>query len=225
MPPVFVFSPHVLLFLFTGCSVGLMGPSGSGKSSLLDILSGHEKSGKVQGVVEYFSHSHRINARQDVEGLRVRVAHTTVEGIGYVYQDDQLLPSQTVLEALTFSAEVRLPRDISRGTVKARVQSTLMLLDLLHIAGPLLPSLMFLQVWISHAHVCDLCCFDRLQDRVPGCWRGHLGWRTEAGQHRYGIGGTAKIVAVGRTDNRPGQCEVGSQQAPKNKKTVFSASS
>jgi ABC-type multidrug transport system ATPase subunit len=113
-----------------------MGPSGSGKSSLLDILSGHEKSGKVKGVVEYFSRNQRISARQqDVDGLRVRLGHTTVEGIGYVYQDDQLLPSQTVLEALTFSAEARLPRDVSRDSVAARVQSTLVLLDLKHIAS------------------------------------------------------------------------------------------
>lgn len=59
-----------------------MGPSGSGKSSLLDILAGHEKSGRVRGIVEYFDKAHRYNARQhdDVDGTVVSSSHTTVPG-------------------------------------------------------------------------------------------------------------------------------------------------
>lgn len=52
-----------------------------------------------------------------------------------MYQDDSLLPSQTVREALTFSAEMRLPRHVSSQTLKALVTSTLTLLDLHHIAS------------------------------------------------------------------------------------------
>lgn len=54
-----------------------MGPSGSGKSSLLDILAGHDKSGGVRGLVEYFTKTERVNARGE-EG--VGAAHSTMPG-------------------------------------------------------------------------------------------------------------------------------------------------
>ncbi len=61
--------------------------------------------------------------------------HTAVPGIGYVYQDDQLLQVLTVKETLLFSARMRLPRHLSEAAVLARVDAVVQALDLKHIQG------------------------------------------------------------------------------------------
>jgi ABC-type multidrug transport system ATPase subunit len=113
-----------------------MGPSGSGKSSLLDILAGHEKSGAVKGNIEYFTSSVRLSVRSPTQRGCLS-SHTAVHGVGYVYQDDRLLPMLTVRETILFSARVRLPRGLSDRAIQRRVDDVLALMDLVHIQSML----------------------------------------------------------------------------------------
>jgi ABC-type multidrug transport system ATPase subunit len=71
-----------------------MGPSGAGKTSLLDIVAGRKNTGRYEGhimvdSVEYAS----LKTRKDV--------------FGYVMQEETLVPELTVREALEFSARLR----------------------------------------------------------------------------------------------------------------------
>ncbi|RVX14884.1 ABC transporter G family member 26 [Vitis vinifera] len=86
--------------------LGLMGPSGSGKTTLLKIIGGrlHEN---VKGTITY-------NDIPYNPALKRR--------IGFVTQDDVLLPQLTVEETLVFAAFLRLPSNMSRKQKYARVE-------------------------------------------------------------------------------------------------------
>ncbi|KAJ2663369.1 hypothetical protein IW148_002499 [Coemansia sp. RSA 1199] len=73
----------------------ILGPSGSGKTTLLNLLAGHESSGTVSGNIW-------VNGRQ-ASGASIR------QLAGYVHQDDVILPTQTVREAITMSIILRPP--------------------------------------------------------------------------------------------------------------------
>ncbi|XWS11388.1 hypothetical protein CRYUN_Cryun38cG0079600 [Craigia yunnanensis] len=75
--------------------IALMGPSGSGKTTLLKIKGGRLTE-NVKGNITYNNIPYN-------PALKRR--------IGYVTQDDILLPQLTVEETLVFSAFLRLPRD------------------------------------------------------------------------------------------------------------------
>ena len=109
-----------------------MGPSGSGKSSLLDIIAGHVKSGAVRGSVQYFTPTERFSALAKPSGA-CSSSHSTVPGVAYVYQDDRLLAALTVRETVVFSARLRLARSLSESALQTRVDHVLSVLDLTHI--------------------------------------------------------------------------------------------
>lgn len=76
----------------------ILGPTGSGKSSLLDILADRK--------------SHRgIKGKILIDGQRRRSGYK--HHVGYVAQDDIVSGTLTVRENLTFSANIRLPESIS----------------------------------------------------------------------------------------------------------------
>ncbi|XP_064470649.1 ATP-binding cassette sub-family G member 4-like [Ornithodoros turicata] len=77
-----------------GTLTAIMGPSGAGKTTLLNLLTGHYDKG-YDGEVQ-------INGN-------VRVRSLFNKQSCYVMQDDHLLPSLTVHEALTMSAQLRMP--------------------------------------------------------------------------------------------------------------------
>ncbi|CAI0378408.1 unnamed protein product [Linum tenue] len=87
--------------------LALMGPSGSGKTTLLNIIGGRLKD-NVKGKITY--NDIPYNA-----ALRRRV--------GFVTQDDVLLPQLTVEETLVFAAFLRLPGNMSRQQKYARVET------------------------------------------------------------------------------------------------------
>jgi ABC-type multidrug transport system ATPase subunit len=99
--------------------VGLMGPSGAGKTTLMTALNGYQppSSGRVlfngQDLYAFFD--------------RFRL------GIGYVPQDDILHGELTVAEALYFTARLRLPNDTSDGEIGRRIDAVLQQLGIAHI--------------------------------------------------------------------------------------------
>ncbi|CAF0868985.1 unnamed protein product [Rotaria sp. Silwood1] len=76
----------------------ILGPTGSGKSTLLDILANRKDRQGLTGEILLDGQPYR----QDINSR-----------IGYVVQDDILSETLTVRENLMFSANLRLPRNIS----------------------------------------------------------------------------------------------------------------
>ncbi|CAK9007141.1 unnamed protein product [Durusdinium trenchii] len=92
----------------------LMGPSGAGKTSLLNVLAGRVRS---RGNVKVDGSILLDNLPISGSALRKRIA--------YVMQQDILTPTQTVRESLWFSANLRLPKSYSRKEKEELVEKTL----------------------------------------------------------------------------------------------------
>ncbi|KAF9956855.1 hypothetical protein BGZ65_002419 [Modicella reniformis] len=103
-----------------GVVLAVMGPSGAGKSTLVDILAGKSKDGKVTGQI-------LLNGKQVHQSDIRRVA-------GFVDQEDTLPPTQTVYEAVLFSARMRLPEAMSIHRIHERVSEVIEMLGLTHCA-------------------------------------------------------------------------------------------
>lgn len=102
-----------------GDCVALLGPSGAGKTSLLNLLAGHERPSRGQVLFN---------------GQDLNTMFEALRGaIGYVPQDDLIHPELTVEEAITFSARMRLPPDFSDIEIKKRVEETMLDLRLLDL--------------------------------------------------------------------------------------------
>jgi len=91
-----------------GRSVAVMGPSGAGKTSLLNALAGRSPKSQVTGT---FTANGTPITPSD---YRTKVA--------YVMQDDALMATATPREALQFSASLRLPQDMSKKDIDHRVE-------------------------------------------------------------------------------------------------------
>lgn len=79
----------------------ILGPSGSGKSSLLNVLSGRTSSNKSLKVTSEI----RINnVVVDPTNIKIR------QQIAFVAQDDSIQVTATPREAILFSAKLRLPK-------------------------------------------------------------------------------------------------------------------
>lgn len=102
--------------IFPSEIVGILGDSGSGKTSLLQVVAAVERAtgGTVQlngeSLTEHFDR---------YQGL-----------IGYVPQDDIVHPELTVYQALYYSARLRLPADTTEPEIHGRVERVLEDLDL-----------------------------------------------------------------------------------------------
>ncbi|XP_019171626.1 PREDICTED: ABC transporter G family member 11-like isoform X3 [Ipomoea nil] len=90
--------------------LALMGPSGSGKSTLLDALAGRLE----------------LTTRQSgdilINGRKQTLAYGTS---AYVTQDDNLISSLTVREAVYFSAQLQLPNSVARWEKKEIAEMTI----------------------------------------------------------------------------------------------------
>ncbi|KAI9354871.1 P-loop containing nucleoside triphosphate hydrolase protein [Zopfochytrium polystomum] len=92
-----------------------MGASGAGKTSLLQVLAGEAKGGELTG---------RILVNQEDVGDRIKKIS------GFVFQDDVILATMTVREAITMSATLRLPKEVSAEEKEARVDKIIKLLGI-----------------------------------------------------------------------------------------------
>ncbi|KAL8136470.1 hypothetical protein V2J09_002471 [Rumex salicifolius] len=101
--------------------MAVLGASGSGKSTLIDALANRIAKGSLKGSVT-------LNG-EPLESRLLKVISA------YVMQDDLLYPMLTVQETLTFAAEFRLPRTLSKSKKKARVQQLIDQLGLRNAAN------------------------------------------------------------------------------------------
>lgn len=101
--------------------MAVMGASGSGKSTLIDALANRMAKGSLKGAVT-------LNG-ETIESRLMKVISA------YVMQDDLLFPMLTVEETLTFAAEFRLPRTLSKSKKKLRVQALIDQLGLRNAAN------------------------------------------------------------------------------------------
>ncbi|EGC33304.1 hypothetical protein DICPUDRAFT_36905 [Dictyostelium purpureum] len=107
-------------FVKPGTLVALMGSSGAGKSTLLDILANRKSTGIITGEI-------LLNGKPRDQCFNRYVA--------YVEQEDQLPDFQTVREAITFSALLRLPREMKYHDKMNKVEYILDVLELRSIAS------------------------------------------------------------------------------------------
>ena len=90
-----------------GQVMAIMGASGAGKTTFLDILARKNKRGVVEG--NFYVNGEKVN---DAEYKNV---------VGFVDQEDTMLPTLTVHETILTSALLRLPRDMGRSAKEQRV--------------------------------------------------------------------------------------------------------
>eukprot|EP00980_Cylindrotheca_fusiformis_P027773 scaffold22559_cov111-Cylindrotheca_fusiformis.AAC.12 len=89
-------------------TTAIMGPSGAGKTSLLNILAGRAAS---RGRITIDAEIRLNNYIVDPKKIEVR------QHIAFVAQDDSLQITSTPREAIYFSAKLRLPRDTEEKTL------------------------------------------------------------------------------------------------------------
>eukprot|EP00980_Cylindrotheca_fusiformis_P027046 scaffold18563_cov132-Cylindrotheca_fusiformis.AAC.2 len=89
-------------------TTAIMGPSGAGKTSLLNILAGRAAS---RGRITIDAEIRLNNYIVDPKKIEVR------QHIAFVAQDDSLQVTSTPREAIYFSAKLRLPRDTEEKTL------------------------------------------------------------------------------------------------------------
>ncbi|XP_065906229.1 broad substrate specificity ATP-binding cassette transporter ABCG2-like [Dysidea avara] len=97
----------------------IMGPTGSGKTSLLDILAGHKDRKGLSGLV-------MINGQYQPVNFKCKSA--------YVVQDDVVMGTLTVRENIAFSAALRLPSTYTRRDRRQKVDLVIKELGLTHVA-------------------------------------------------------------------------------------------
>ncbi|KAI7757931.1 hypothetical protein M8C21_007667 [Ambrosia artemisiifolia] len=99
-----------------GVLTALMGSSGAGKTTLMDVLAGRKTGGYIEGEIT-------ISGFQKEQSTFARVS-------GYVEQNDIHSPQVTVMESLLFSAFLRLPPDVLEKERREFVEGVMRLVEL-----------------------------------------------------------------------------------------------
>lgn len=102
-------------FVRPGKLVALMGSSGAGKTTLMDVLSQRKDSGRVEGHIKVNGKPQGISFQRET---------------GYCEQNDVHEPTSTVREALLFSARLRQEHSIPDAEKVAYVEQIMDLLEL-----------------------------------------------------------------------------------------------
>jgi ATP-binding cassette subfamily G (WHITE) protein 2 len=104
----------------------IMGASGAGKTSFLDILARKNKRGHFSG--DFYVNGEKVS---DTDFKSV---------VGFVDQEDTMLPTLTVHETILTSALLRLPRHMGRAAKEQRVYEVEKQLGIYHIRDSLIGS-------------------------------------------------------------------------------------
>lgn len=104
----------------------IMGASGAGKTTFLDILARKNKRGIIQG--DFYVNGEKVGDN-DFKSM-----------VGFVDQEDTMLPTLTVHETILTSALLRLPRDMSRVAKEQRVIDVEKQLGIYHIKDQIIGS-------------------------------------------------------------------------------------
>ncbi len=126
-----------------GDLLAILGPSGGGKTSLLNVLAGRVSGSAVPAPADSTDNKGQPIAGemhwQETAGHTV-AGNITINGrrrqkqdkrnMAYVLQDDMFLPHLSVRETLTFTAELRMPADTPAALHASRVSEVIQLLGI-----------------------------------------------------------------------------------------------
>ncbi|GMN19458.1 hypothetical protein TIFTF001_045188, partial [Ficus carica] len=99
-----------------GVLTTLMGVSGAGKATLMDVLGGRKTGGYIEGDI-------RISGYPKKQETLARIS-------GYCEQNDIHSPHVTVYESLLYSAWLRLPAEVDSKTRKFFIEEVMELVEL-----------------------------------------------------------------------------------------------
>lgn len=100
--------------IVSGELTALMGPSGSSKSTLLDILAGRKSEGRISGTFDVLAQ--HVDASKD--GVS-RITTAMKNHSAYIPQQEFFYPTQTCFEAVNFVANMRLGKSKNENQRKA----------------------------------------------------------------------------------------------------------
>ncbi|XP_015083661.1 pleiotropic drug resistance protein 1-like [Solanum pennellii] len=100
-----------------GVLTALMGVSGAGKTTLMDVLAGRKTGGYINGTIS-------ISGYPKQQETFARIS-------GYCEQTDIHSPHVTVYESLQYSAWLRLPREVDTETRKSFIEEVMELVELI----------------------------------------------------------------------------------------------
>uniref|UniRef100_A0A0D9YBJ8 ABC transporter domain-containing protein n=2 Tax=Oryza TaxID=4527 RepID=A0A0D9YBJ8_9ORYZ len=106
-----------------GVLTALMGVSGAGKTTLMDVLAGRKTGGYIEGDI-------RISGYPKKQETFARIS-------GYCEQNDIHSPHVTVYESLVFSAWLRLPSEVDSEARKMFIEEVMDLVELTSLRGAL----------------------------------------------------------------------------------------
>ncbi|KAK9141589.1 hypothetical protein Syun_010989 [Stephania yunnanensis] len=106
-----------------GVLTALMGVSGAGKTTLMDVLAGRKTGGYIDGSIT-------VSGYPKKQETFARVA-------GYCEQNDIHSPHVTVYESLVYSAWLRLPQEVDAATRKMFIDEVMELVELTSLRGAL----------------------------------------------------------------------------------------
>ncbi|ONK59473.1 uncharacterized protein A4U43_C08F6790 [Asparagus officinalis] len=106
-----------------GVLTALMGVSGAGKTTLMDVLAGRKTGGYIEGNIT-------INGYPKKQETFARVS-------GYCEQNDIHSPNVTVYESLMYSGWLRLPQDVDSKTRKMFIEEVMELVELTSLRNAL----------------------------------------------------------------------------------------